>query len=55
MNKNQSFGIWIIIGLLVLCLVSMLLSNNTNATENISYTKFIEKIKNSEIKKNSEP
>ena len=51
MNKNQSVGIWIIIGLLVFSLVSMLLSNNTNATENISYTNFIERIKNSEIKK----
>ena len=50
MNKNQSFGIWLVIGLLVLWLASMLFAAPNTKTDNISYTEFLSKVKNSEIK-----
>lgn len=50
MNKNQSMGIWLVVGILVLALVSMLLSGPTTSTKNLTYTEFIGKVKNAEIK-----
>ncbi len=50
MNKNQSMGIWLVVGILVLALVSMLFSGPTTSTKILSYTEFINKVKNSEIK-----
>ena len=50
MNKNQSMGIWLVVGILVLALVSMLFSGPTTSTKILSYTEFINKVKNAEIK-----
>ncbi len=50
MNKNQSMGIWLIVGILALALVTMMFSGPTTATRSLSYTEFLSKVKNSEIK-----
>ena len=50
MNKNQSMGVWLVVFLLVLLLASMLMSTSSTSTETISYTDFVNKIKNGEIK-----
>ena len=51
MNKSQSAGIWIIVILLVLSLVSMLFTpQQTTNREDISYTQFINKVKANTIK-----
>ena len=50
MKKNQTAGIWIVIFILFISLAAMLFSDNTNATQEISYTDLISKVKNSEIK-----
>ena len=50
MNKNQSMGIWLVVGILVLALVSMLFTGPTTSTKILSYTEFINKVKNAEIK-----
>ncbi len=50
MNKNQSMGIWLVVGILVLALVSMLFAGPTTSTQNLSYSEFLSKVKNSEIK-----
>ena len=50
MNKSQFAGIWIIVALLFLYLASTLFSNGASSTEDISYTDFLAKVKNSEIK-----
>ena len=50
MNKNQSFGIWLVVFILGLALASMLLTGPNTSTETLTYTDFINKVKNSEIK-----
>ena len=50
MNKNQSMGIWLVIGILVLALVSTFFTAPTTATKNLTYTEFLNKVKSSEIK-----
>ncbi len=50
MNKNQTTGIWIIVGILVIALASMLFAGPTTSTKILSYTEFLEKVKKSEIK-----
>ncbi len=50
MNKSQSVGIWIVVVLLALALVSMLFTGSTTTTKDISYTDFVQKVKNNEIK-----
>ena len=50
MNKNQSMGIWLVVGILVLALVSMLFSGPTTSTKVLSYTEFINKVKTAQIK-----
>ncbi len=50
MNKNQSIGVWLVILILGLMLVSTLLAGPSTSTENITYSEFINKIKNGEIK-----
>ena len=51
MNKNQSIGMYVILGIMVLAFVSMLFSGPTSSTEEISYTAFMQKLENKEIKK----
>ena len=50
MKKNQSIGMYIILGLMVLAFVSMLFSGPTSSTEELSYTTFLQKLENNEIK-----
>ncbi len=50
MNKSQTAGIWIVIVLLVLALAAMLYTGPVTSTSTVSYTKFIELVKNKEIK-----
>ncbi|MDD3238089.1 MAG: ATP-dependent zinc metalloprotease FtsH [Candidatus Gastranaerophilales bacterium] len=50
MNKSQSVGIWIVIVLLALSLVSMLFTGSTTTTKDLSYTDFLKKVKANEIK-----
>ena len=50
MNKNQSIGMYIILGIMVLALVSSIVTAPVSSTEDISYTTFIQKVENKEIK-----
>ena len=50
MNKNQSVGMYVILGIMVLAFISMLFSGPTSSTEEISYTTFMQKVANKEIK-----
>ena len=51
MNKNQSIGMYVILGIMVLAFISMLFSGPTSSTEELSYTTFIQKVENKENKK----
>ncbi len=50
MNKNQSLGIWLVIGILVLALASMLFAGPTTSTKDLTYTEFLSKVRSAEIK-----
>jgi cell division protease FtsH len=50
MNKNQSIGMYVILGIMVLAFVSMLFSGPTSSTQELSYTTFIQKVEQKEIK-----
>ena len=50
MNKSQSLGMYIILGIMVLAFVSMLFSGPVTTTEELSYTNFLQKLANDEIK-----
>ena len=50
MNKNQSIGMYVLLGIMVLAFISMLFSGPTSSTEDLSYTAFIQKVENKEIK-----
>lgn len=50
MNKNQSIGIYVILGIMVLAFLSLLFTGPTSSTEELSYTAFLQKIDNKEIK-----
>ena len=50
MNKNQSIGMYVILGIMILAFVSMLFTGPTSSTEELSYTTFIQKVENKEIK-----
>ena len=50
MNKNQSVGMYVILGIMILAFVSMLFSGPTSSTEELSYTNFLQKVENKEIK-----
>ena len=49
MNKNQSIGMYVILGIMVLAFISMLFSGPTSSTEELSYTTFLQKVENKEI------
>ncbi len=51
MNKNQSFGIWLVIGLLVLVFITLTLGGPTTSTKDLSYTEFLSKVRSAEIEK----
>ena len=44
MNKNQSIGMYVILGIMVLAFISMLFSGPTSSTEELSYTAFVQKV-----------
>ena len=48
MKKNQSVGMYIILGIMVLAFVSMLFSGPTSSTEELSYTAFMQKVEQKE-------
>ena len=50
MNKNQSLGMYVILGIMVLAFISMLFTGPTSSTEELSYTNFLQKVENKEIK-----
>lgn len=50
MNKNQSIGMYVILGIMVLAFISMLFTGPTSSTQELSYTNFIQKVENKEIK-----
>lgn len=51
MNKNQSTGMYIILGILVMVFVSsILMAGPTTATKELSYSTFLEKLSNKEFK-----
>ena len=50
MKKNQSVGMYIVLGIMVLAFVSMLFAGPTSSTEELSYTNFMQKLENKEIK-----
>ncbi len=50
MNKSQSLGMYIILGIMVLAFVSMLFSGPVTTTEELTYTNFLQKLANDEIK-----
>src|SRR5574344_962098 len=50
MNKNQSVGLWIVAIFLGLALFSMFFTGTTTSTQELSYSNFINKVKQGEIK-----
>ena len=49
MNKNQSIGMYVILGIMILAFFSMLFTGPTSSTEELSYTTFMQKVENKEI------
>ena len=50
MNKSQSVGMYVILGVMVLAFISMLLSGPTTNTKELTYTEFVQKLQAGEIK-----
>jgi len=50
MNKNQSIGMYIVLGIMVMAFLSMLFAGPTSTTEELSYTNFLQKLEKKEIK-----
>jgi len=50
MNKSQSLGMYIILGIMVLAFVSMLFTGPSTTTEELTYTNFLQKLTDGEIK-----
>ncbi len=50
MNKSQSTGMYIILGIMILAFVSMLFSGPATTTEELTYTAFLNKLSAGEIK-----
>ena len=51
MNKSQSVGMYVVLGIMVLAFVSMLFTGSTTQTTDISYSTFVQKLDAGEIKK----
>lgn len=49
MNKNQSMGMYVILGIMVLAFVSMLMAGPNTSTQDLSYTDFLKKLKTGDI------
>lgn len=50
MNKSQSMGMYVILGIMVLAFVSMLMAGPSTSTQELSYSTFLQKLKAGEIK-----
>lgn len=50
MNKSQSMGMYVILGIMVLAFISMLMAGPSTSTEELSYTNFLQKLQNGDIK-----
>ena len=50
MNKSQSVGMYVVLGIMVLAFVSMLFAGSTTQTSELSYTTFVQKLQAGEIK-----
>lgn len=50
MNKSQSMGMYVILGIMVLAFISMLMAGPNTSTQELSYTEFLQKLKAGEIK-----
>ena len=50
MNKSQSMGMYIILGIMVLAFISMLFAGPSTTTEELTYTNFLQKLSSGDIK-----
>lgn len=50
MNKSQSMGMYVILGIMVLAFISMLMAGPSTSTEELSYTNFLQKLQKGDIK-----
>ena len=50
MNKSQSVGMYVILGIMILAFISMLISGPNTSTQELSYTAFLQKLKTGDIK-----
>lgn len=50
MNKSQSVGMYVILGIMILAFISMLISGPNTSTQELSYTAFLQKLKAGDIK-----
>lgn len=50
MNKSQSMGMYVILGIMVLAFVSMLMAGPNTTTQELSYSEFLQKLKAGDIK-----
>lgn len=50
MNKSQSVGMYVILGIMVLAFASMLMAGPNTSTQELSYTSFLQKLSAGEIK-----
>ncbi len=50
MNKSQSVGMYVILAVMVLAFISMLFTGPTTNTKELTYTEFVQKLENHEIK-----
>jgi len=50
MNKSQSVGMYVILGVMVLAFISMLFTGPTTNTKELNYTEFVQKLQAGEIK-----
>lgn len=49
MNKSQSMGMYVILGIMILAFVSMIMAGPSTSTQELSYTDFLKKLKAGEI------
>lgn len=50
MNKSQSMGMYVILGIMILAFISMLMAGPNTSTQELSYTEFLQKLKAGDIK-----
>lgn len=50
MNKSQSMGMYVILGIMILAFVSMLMAGPNTSTQELSYTDFLQRLKAGDIK-----